>query len=206
MGGWKGSGEERDNKAGGDVNSQIGSFSCFPQPATLDGWLRQRPEHIRETRAPLESWGNGGERGAAGAWLGSAGRDLPEGGKERNGPRKQATPGETRGNFHQLFTSLPCLQPRAETTPEGEGKGEGDVPSGLHGRQRSFRLSVREGRREYGSIAFFSFLCCALCARPCSTVFAIFLFAPSSLPLSLSLLLLFLSSILPSSLGDISWL
>lgn len=79
MGGWKGSGEKRDNKAGGDVNSQIGSFSCFPQPATLDGWLRQRPERIRETRAPLESWGNGGERGAAGAWLGSAGRGLPEG-------------------------------------------------------------------------------------------------------------------------------
>lgn len=197
MGGWKGSGEERDNKAGGDVNSQIGSFSCFPQPATLDGWLRQRPERIRETRAPLESWGNGGERGAAGAWLGSAGRGLPEGCKERNGPRKRATPGETRGNFHQLFTSLPCLQPRGPRQHQG-GRVRVRVMSPLdcmEGRQRSFRPSVGEGRREYGSTAFFSFLCCAFT----STVFAIFLFAPSSLPLSLSLLLLFLSSIFPSS-------
>lgn len=54
------------------------------QPATLDGWLRQRPERIRETRA---LWRAGGmeERGAAGAWLGSAGSGSPEGCKERNG-------------------------------------------------------------------------------------------------------------------------
>ena len=136
--------------------------------------------------------------------MGSAGRGLPEGCKERNGPRKRATPGETRGNFHQLFTSLSRLQPRAPRQHR-RGRVRVRVMSPLdcmEGRQRSFRLSVREGRREYGSTAFFSFFCCAFTS---STVFAIFLFAPSSLPLSLSLLL-FLSSIFPSSLGDISWL
>lgn len=171
----------------------------------MDGSDRDRSASGR--REPLWRAGGMEERGG----LLEPGWGLPggvsrRGCKERNGPRKQPTSGETRGHFHQLFTSLPCLQPRAETTPEGEGKGEGDVPSGLHGRQRSFRPSVREGRREYGSIAFSSFLCCALCAPTSSTVFAIFLFVPSSLPLSLSLLLLFLSSIFPSSLGDISWL
>lgn len=124
MGGWKGSGEERDNKAGGDVNSQIGSFSCFPQPATLDGWLRQRPERIRETRAPPESWGEGEDGREGGCWarLGSAGRELPKGCKERNGPWKRATPGETgRRKISQAVSKSPpfATSGSPETAPEG---------------------------------------------------------------------------------------
>lgn len=131
-GGWKGSGEERDNKAGGDVNSQIGSFSCFPQPATLDGWLRQRPERIGETRAPPESWGWGadGGEGVAGAWLGSAGRELPEGGGERNGPREAGgSPGKRR-RIAQTVRKPPLSATSGPGDSTGSRRVRVCVPSG----------------------------------------------------------------------------
>lgn len=149
MGGWTGSGEERDNKAGGDVNSQIGSFSCFPQPATLDGWLRQRPERIRETQAPPEGWGSGGGGGGGGRWsrAGVCGEGTPEGCKERNGPRKLATPGEIEGKLHTLFTCLPSLQLiGAETAPEGGEQGCMS-PRGYKVR-KDFAREVRDARGE----------------------------------------------------------
>lgn len=34
-----------------------------------------------------------------------------------------------------VYKSVPFATSGPETTPEGEGKGEGDVPSGLHGRK-----------------------------------------------------------------------
>lgn len=138
--GWgtgRGVGRRETTKREWDVNSQIGSFSCFPQPATLDGWLRQRPERIRETRAPPEGWGSGGE---GGRWslAGVCREGTPEGSKERNGPRKRATLGETEGKLHKLFTCLPCLQP---LSPRDSTRGRRVgvyILSGLQGEPPSF--------------------------------------------------------------------
>lgn len=209
MEGWKGSGEERDNKAGGDVNSQIGSFSCFPQPATLDGWLRQRPERIRETRAPPESRGcRGGmkERGAAGAWLGSAGKELPRAAGKGMAPGHGNSWGNRR-KIAQTVYSLPCLQPlssgsqRARSSTRAlwvTGGARSFHPWGLGWR--------REAGNDYGFQFSLSFLHCFLSALTPSAIFPIFTFC-SIFPLfSLSLFPLFLSSIFPSCPGDISWL
>lgn len=108
MGDCKGSGEERDNKAGGDVNSQIGSFSCFPQPATLDGWLRQRPERIRETGAPPEGWESGGE-GGRWSWLGSVRRQLPRAARKEMTPGHQQLLGKPKGKNAQMVDMSPLF-------------------------------------------------------------------------------------------------
>lgn len=126
MGGWTGSGEERDNKAGGDVNSQIGSFSCFPQPATLDGWLRQRPERIRETQAPPEGWLGRMEEGAgaAGAGLGSVGRVLPRAARKGMTPGNWQLLGKPKENCtHCLHVSPVCnlWAPRQHQRVENRG-------------------------------------------------------------------------------------
>lgn len=174
MGGCKGSGEERDNKAGGDVNSQIGSFSCFPQPATLDGWLRQRPERIRETGAPPEGWESGGE-GGRWSWLGSVG--APKGCKERNDPRKPATLGETEGKMHKRLTCLLCLQPLGPRDSTRDRRVGVYVPSGLQGESRSFHRGVRDVRLKWAKdwlrILPLSFLHCRFILLSHTPVFPI---------------------------------
>lgn len=138
VGGWTGSGEERDNKAGGDVNSQIGSFSCFPQPATLDGWLRQRPERIRETQAPPEGWGSGGGGGGGGplepGWglWGGYSRGLQ--GKEW--PQETGNSwGNRRKIAHTVYMSPQFATYRRGDSTRGRRTGV-HVPSGLQGAQR----------------------------------------------------------------------
>lgn len=204
MGDWKGSGEERDNKAGGDVNSQIGSFSCFPEPATLDGWLRQRRECIRETRAPPQGWGNGGEGGRC-SLAGVCGEGTPEGCKERNGPRKRATLGENEGKLHKLVISLPVCNLWAPETAPGVGGGQivgVYVPSGLRRERRGVHPWGSRWEREAGQKTVASsspFL-------PSSTVLLTvlsppLLYFPSSLwaPSSLFSLCLFLRCVFPAS-------
>lgn len=213
MGDWKGSGEERDNKAGGDVNSQIGSFSCFPEPATLDGWLRQRRECIRETRAPPQGWGNGGEGGRC-SLAGVCGEGTPEGCKERNGPRKRATLGENEGKLHKLVISLPCLQPLGSGDSTGGGRwadSRGVCPLWVtKGAERRSPVGFEVGEGSWAKDCGFKFSLSSFLHRPphCalapSAVFPIFALG-SIFPLfSLSLLALCLSCIFPfpSSLGD----
>lgn len=73
------------------------------------------------------------------------------------------------------------------------------VPSNREGREASTR-GVRDGRRAVGTKSFFLASTVLPLRSPLWHICSIF---P---PFSLSLLLLFLSSIFPSSLGDISWL
>lgn len=203
MGGWKGSGEERDNKAGGDVNSQIGSFSCFPQPATLDGWLRQRPERIGETRAPPESWGNGGEGGSwslAGVCGDGAPRGWGGGGGKGMAPGTGQLLGNPEGDRTNCLQASPVCNPWAGEDSTGSRRLRVCVPSGIQGGTRGFHSWGQgwgKGRR-WLPIVPLSVLCFSLCSSsPPPPIFP---------PFSLSLLPLFLSSIFPSSLGDISWL
>lgn len=118
-GGLKGVGRRETTKREGDVNSQIGSFSCFPLslPLLMDG-LTETGAHQGDA-SPLESWGNGGERGLLEpeqvCWSGY----LPEGCKERNGPRKQATSEKPEDIFINCLQVCPVCNSRA-TTPEGE--------------------------------------------------------------------------------------
>lgn len=121
VGGWRERWEERDNKAGGDVNSQIGSFSRFPPPATLDGWLRQRPERIGET-GPSRGLG-GGAGGVAGAGLGPVRRvpsRLP--GKEWP-PETGHSGGKPRGNAQTVYPS-----PRFAAAGPGRWRGRRSLP------------------------------------------------------------------------------
>lgn len=177
LGGWRGSREERDNKAGGDVNSQIGSFSCFPPPATLDGWLRQIPS-ASGRRSPS---GGPGMEGVGsleprwGLWGG-----YSRGCKGRNGPGKLATPGDTEGELHQLFTCLPCLQPPAPEVVRA------DVPSGYTRAKRLSTRGVRDARAEVGRrlrLRILLFLFPPLFSRVCSHPLPLpsLLVAPSSL-------------------------
>lgn len=172
MGDWKGSGEERDNKAGGDVNSQIGSFSCFPEPATLDGWLRQRRECIRETRAPPQGWGNG-EEGGAGAWLGSVGRELPRAAGKGMAPGNGQLLGKTKGNrTNCLYVSPICNLWAPETAPGGREEGCMS-PLGYEESREAFARGVRGGRGKLGKrlwlqilAFFFPPLFSLLCSHP----------------------------------------
>ena len=201
MAGLEGEWEERDNKAGGDVNSQIGSFSCFPQPATLDGWLRQRPERIRETRAPLESWGNGGEGGLLepgwGLW----------GGNSRRAARNRMAPGNGQllEKPEEIFTNCLHISPVCNLgAPRQHRRVEGICPRWITGRAEELSPVGSGWEKGIWLQILLSFLLSLL--SPPLPYLPSSLFAPSSLPFSLSLPLLFLSSIFPSCLGDISWL
>lgn len=171
-GGLEGEWEERDNKAGGDVNSQIGSFSCFPQPATLDGWLRQRPERIGETRAPLESWGNGGEGGLLepgwGLWGGDSRRAARQGMAPGNGQLLEEP--------EEIVTNCLQVSPVCNLgAPRQHWRVEGICPRWITGRAGSFHPWLRAGRREYGSTSFF-LSSTVLFALTSSAIFAIFPF------------------------------
>lgn len=202
MGGWKGSGEERDNKAGGDVNSQIGSFSCFPQPATLDGWLRQRPERIGETRAPPESWGNGGEGGGwSPGWGLRGGSSLRAAGKGM-APGNRQLPGKPKENCTNCLQGSPvCNLWAGETAPEvGEGEGLGPLWMTERG-ERPSPVGLGMGRKGSGQRTIAP-NCPSFCpplfpfAVTPSFIFPIFTFCSSSLP---SLCLFFHCFFPPSS-------
>lgn len=195
-GGLEGEWEERDNKAGGDVNSQIGSFSCFPPPATLDGWLRQIPR-ASGRRSPRRAGHGGG--GAVGARLGSVGRALPRlQGEER--PRETGNSWGHRGRTAPTVYMSPLF---AAAAPEVV---RADVPSGYRRAKRLSTRGVRDARGEVGrgygfEFSFFSSLHCspefALTPSRYHLYFGPHL--PSCLFVSPPL---FLSGAVPSSAGD----
>lgn len=115
----------------------------------MDGSDRDRSASGR--REPLQRAGGTGERGEAGAWLGSAGMELPEGCRERNGPRNRATPGETGEKSCKLFASLPRLQPLGPGRQPRKSEVEDLCPplDYREGRE-AFTLGGRDGGKEVG--------------------------------------------------------